>query len=106
MTIEEKYEKVKEFLKGNNIEFRENVEKKGFVIPLLMPRLGIVIHSGDSQEFYMNVRKTYKPIFIREEEEMDFIIEKVTNTIYDRMREMQKIFENGTVQESVRHSRD
>ena len=98
MTNEEKLERVKAFLNENNIPFEENAKKCKVNLPLYVKKYNIVIHVGDDQEFFQAIRRVCHPVFIREEETADFVLEKVQNLIIERMKSMQsKIMKkNGT----------
>ena len=72
---------VKVFLSENKIPYETNVKFRGTRLPLLITSLGIVIHPNDSQTFYNKVKYTYHPIFIREKDSVEFVLEKVKNTI-------------------------
>ena len=87
----EKLEAVKNWLKENKIEFVENHKTKvGLEIDLWIPKLLIAIHVGeDDGKFYKKTRKWAKPFFIREEETVEFELEKIGNCCYDQMLLMQ-----------------
>lgn len=82
MTNQEKFEKLKVWLTENGYKYKENFTNKACktVIPLSVKDWYIVFHIGDSQEFFLAVRHFYHPIFIREEESFEFLIEKFENT--------------------------
>lgn len=93
MKQEEKYNQVVSFLKENGIAYVENREIHGVTLPLLIQKWMVVVHVGDNQEFYMKVRRNYKPVFIREEDSADFVLEKVQNTIIGAMKsEQEKLY--------------
>ena len=82
LTIEQKMERVKAFLKQNDIPFKENVwDKMSRKLDIYIPSFRIVIHPGDDQKFYKRVRFDYHPVFVREEDTLSFVLEKVKNTI-------------------------
>ena len=79
----EKYEAVKEYLTKEGIEYwtEVHVGKTGIVLPLYIPRYRIAVHVGDDTQWYNCVKRTTHPVFIREEDTIGFVIEKVQNTI-------------------------
>lgn len=89
---EKKLEAVKNWLKENKIEFVENHKTKvGLEIDLWIPKLMIAVHIDDenSQKFYKKTHKWCKPFFIREEETVEFELEKINNCCFDQMLLMQ-----------------
>ena len=102
MTNQEKLEKLKEWLKDNNIPFIENHKSCfGVTMDLKIPSLMIAVFlSGGDREWETSVCYSnsgnfrllwvYKPFFIRESETAEFIIEKMQNCIIDRMQLMQR----------------
>ena len=78
---------LKEWLKGEAIDFEENYESKtcGVLIPLRIPRYHVAVCVGDSQEFYLRTRGIYFPVFLRDEDTKDKVLEKVQNTIIKSM---------------------
>ncbi len=83
MTNNEKMEVLVAFLSGNNIEHWENVKVDGLdiVIPLYVPYFNISVFTGSDENLYMTVRRYTRPIFIRDNDPADFIIEKMKNTM-------------------------
>lgn len=93
---EQKLEALKEWLKENNIEFKENyLNRTNLKIDLWVPKLYIAIHldDEDSEMFYKKTFKWCKPFFIRDAETKDFVLEKLQNCCYDQMLYLQKMFE-------------
>ncbi len=93
MTQEEKLGALKAWLVENNIEHWVNVKvakADNVVIPLYIRRYVIAVHVGDDQKWYLNVRRFAHPVFIREEDSIEFVIEKVQNVIITRMTAEQK----------------
>ena len=80
MTNKEKLEKLKDFLRQNEIPFEENHESQLHVVmDLQIKDYMIAVHISDEhdQEFYQKTFKYYNPFFIRESESADFIINKM-----------------------------
>ena len=80
MTNKEKLEKLKDFLRQNEIPFEENHESQLHVVmDLQIKDYMIAVHISDEhdQEFYQKTFKYYNPFFIRERESADFIINKM-----------------------------
>lgn len=96
MSNSEKLEALKAFLKENGIEYEENHWSHcKTMIDLQIKRLMIAVHlSDDSDEvFHDKVKRHYKPFFIRDNESIDFILEKMQNCIVERMVWQQKQWE-------------
>ena len=99
MTNNEKLEKLKGFLKENNIQFKENVIRKGQHFDLFIGKYLICVRLSDEndQKFYEQIKTAYHPLFIRESESVEFVLEKMQNLLIDLMKKRQsKIMkENG-----------
>jgi len=95
MTNEKKLELLKEFLKENNFAFIEDCVMHGWSMNLFMDKLKICVRLSDEddQKFYKKIRHRYHPLFIRESETADFVIEKMQNLIFDLMTKEQKRFQ-------------
>lgn len=80
---EEKLEMLKAFLRGENIEYWEDVVvgDTGIVIPLFLPCGSIAVHVGDDDDWYKALRGHVRPVFIRDTDTAAFVIEKVHNTL-------------------------
>lgn len=97
MTKEEKLEGLKKFLDENEIEYLENYTSGyGMVLDLKIPKYMIAVHidNGDTDAFYYRMRPRYRPFMIREEETMEFILEKMQNCIVDIITKKQKVLDN------------
>ena len=92
-----KVEAVKNFLKANKIVFEENRNSEvcGVVLPLYIPKFRLCVHVGDDQNFYKAVAKKYYPVFVRDTDTTEFVLEKIQNTIIRRMLLQQKKLING-----------
>lgn len=86
-----KLEKVKLFLDENNIKYEEREKRFGHS-DLWLPkaRVAIKIEGDDSMVFFETHNKTCCPVFIREEETADFVIEKLQATIIKSMMKQQQ----------------
>lgn len=86
-----KLEKVKLFLDENNIKYEEREKRSGHS-DLWLPsvRVAVKIDGKDSVEFYETHKRTCYPVFIRDEETADFIIEKLQATIIKSMMKQQQ----------------
>lgn len=95
MTNKEKLEALKAFLSENNLDYEDNYKAKVADIDLLVTKHSIAVHLSDKhdQEFFNKTKYHYKPFFIRDEETVDFILEKMQNCIIDRMQKQQKKLE-------------
>lgn len=96
MTNKEKLEVVKGFLKENNIPFKEKVMRKGQMFDLLIGQYLICVRLSDEndQRFYEKIKHLYHPLFIREKETAEFVLEKMQNLIIDRMKCQHKRHQN------------
>ena len=79
----EKQDAVKEYCKSKGIEFWDDVRigNTGVIIPLYLPKYRIAVRIGDSRQWYDAVKRCTHPIFIRNDDTVEFVIEKVKNTI-------------------------
>lgn len=92
MTKEEKLEVVKKFLEDKGIEY--NLPKKDNPLCHLYAKghYNIAVHMSNEQDddFFKKYRNNARPLFIRDEETSDFILEKMNNLIEkaNRYREL------------------
>lgn len=97
MTNQEKLEKLKEWLKDNNIPFVENYTSKSrgvtFDLRVKKPLIGVCISSERDQEIFQKIKRVYAPFFIREGETAEFVIEKMQNCIVNKMMQAQRELE-------------
>ena len=87
----EKLLAVIQFLRENNIKYVLNDKGEGHS-NLWVPsyRIAVKITGKDDILFYDTHRRTCFPVFIRTEESIDFVIEKVQNTIIKSMKKAQE----------------
>lgn len=92
MTNEEKLEKLKSWLDSENIEWRVP-KRKGSRTSLVVDKFHMFIKVSDEhdQEWYL-AHMAKHPVFIRDNDSVDFVIEKVQNTIIKVMQAEQKQF--------------
>lgn len=81
MTDQEKLEALKAYLTEQGIEFWVDVPSSRGVLPLYIPQYVIAVQIGDNAEWYKQLKNFLFPVFIRESDSIDFVIEKVVNTI-------------------------
>jgi hypothetical protein len=97
MTNQEKLEKLKEWLRGNDIPFDENYTSKSrgvtFDLRVKKPLIGVCISSERDREIFDKVKRVYAPFFIRESETAEFVIEKMQNCIVNKMMQAQRELE-------------
>lgn len=97
MTNQEKLEKLKEWLKDNDIPFEENYTSKSrgvtFELRVKKPLIGVCISSERDREIFQKVKRVYAPFFIRESETAEFVIEKMQNCIVNKMMQAQRELE-------------
>lgn len=89
MTQQEKLQAIRQWLKDNEIKytrkFRVKTNDGGIVIAdiqIFDSFISIHVSKGkeDEEDFFKKVSKIFHPVFIREEETVEFIIEKIQNT--------------------------
>lgn len=97
MTNEEKLESVKAFLNENKLKFFTNFvsRRTGRHPEVYVPlhRIMVKISEGTEKdtEFFKAVRFKYHPLFIRETETEEFVLEKMKNLIVDCMTKGHRI---------------
>ena len=96
MTNKEKLEVLKGFLKENNIPFKEKVMQRGQKFDLYISKFGICVRLSDEndQRFYEKIKYIVHPLFIRENETPEFVVEKMQNLIIYRMKCQHKRHQN------------
>ena len=95
MINKNKYDILLSVLRERELSFDENYHCPlcNVDIDLFVPKLGIAIFDGDSQEKYEAVKRMYAPIFIREYETEEKTKEKIVNTINKRISYFKKQWE-------------
>lgn len=95
MTNKEKLEALKAFLRENDLEYEENFKSKLCKVDLMVTKHNIAVHLSDKddQKFFLQCRRFHHPFFIRDDESLEFIIEKMQNCIIDRMQKQQRKLE-------------
>ena len=110
MTNQEKLEKLKEWLKNNNIPFEENYTSKSrgvtFDLRVKKPLIGVCISSERDREIFEKIKRVYAPFFIRESETAEFIIEKMQNCIVKKMMQAQRELEKKNKREEGKRIAD
>lgn len=91
MKNSEKLAAVMRFLQENNIKYVLNSKGEGHC-NLWVPvhRIAIKMTGDDDALFYDTHRRTCFPLFIRTDETVEFVIEKVQNTIVKSMKKAQE----------------
>lgn len=93
MSKEEKLEALKAFLRENNLEFEENhfSKSQNVNIDLLVIPYRIAVHLSNEHDkmFYKRTKRTYHPFFIRDNETVEFVLEKMKNCLIDEMKTLQ-----------------
>ena len=91
---EKKLEAVKDWLRENNIKYLEAHDlNKSLKADMWIPSLMIAVHVGEDDGFYKKTYRWCKPFFIRDNETLKFVIEKIQNCCYDQIIKMQRKFE-------------
>lgn len=91
MENSEKLTAVMQFLRENNIKYVLNGKGEGHC-DLWLPvyRIAIKMTGEDDALFYDTHRRICFPVFIRTEETVEFVMEKVQNTIVKSMKKVQE----------------
>lgn len=88
MSNQEKLEALKAVLQQTNTEYWENVSvskgDKVIIIPLYLPKQRIAVRIGDDDVWYHQLRQFVHPVIIRDVDTVQFVIEKVNNTIENK----------------------
>lgn len=81
--INKKKKELISYLQKSGYLYEENalLGKAGVIADVFVPKYNIIFKVGDSEVFYNRTKKRYWPIFIRDNEDIDFIIEKFNNTV-------------------------
>lgn len=91
MKNETKLKKVIEFLKENNIKYRQRKKQYGHSDVFLPDtKVAIKIDCEDRDRFYKTHKGRCYPVFIRDEDTPKFVLEKVQNTIILSMTRAQQ----------------
>lgn len=87
MTNEEKLEELKKWMRENKIPYLVNHFSRTTqtLLPIKVRKYRIAVRIGDDDEFFQKVKRTYHPIFIRDTDTAEFVIEKMQNTITKSM---------------------
>lgn len=93
MKNETKLKKVIAFLEENNIKYRQHKNVWFGHSDVFLPdtRVAIKIDGEDRKRFYETHKGKCYPVFIRDDESLKFILEKLQNTIVKSMMKEQKI---------------
>ena len=110
MNNNQKLEALKAFLTKNRIEFQENYYSKNCkaeIDLLVVPNMiGVHLSDENDQMFFEKTKKSIHPFFIREEESVEFIIEKMQNCIIKDMQYKQKKLNGQRIEEANRKRHD
>lgn len=106
MTNKDKLEALKAFLIENKVEFVENYKSRSkhvvFDLRISSPLIAVIISNNLDSVTYRRIRKGYTPFLIRDNETVEFVIEKMKNCIVDRMMLEQKKMEREARKEEAR----
>lgn len=88
----EKIQVLKTWLYENNVKYQEDVihTDKGIHIDLYLPKYLIAVHVGDDSEFFQEVKNYLHPVFVRDQDSVEFLIEKVQNTIKSHQEQIKR----------------
>lgn len=92
MSNQEKIEALKSWLTENKVKYQEDVVHagKGIHIDLYLPKYLIAVHVGDDSEFFQEVKNYLHPVFVRDQDSVEFLIEKVQNTIKSHQEQIKR----------------
>lgn len=92
MSNQEKIEALKVWLTENKVKHQENVihAGKGIHIDLYLPKYLIAVYVGDDSDFFLKVKNFLHPVFVREQDSAEFLIEKVQNTMKNHQEQMKR----------------
>ena len=82
MTNEEKLDAVRQYLDENKIPYTTPKDKENHLCDLFMTDKNVAIHISNDrdEEFFQKYRKM-RPVFIRDDETIEYIMFKIDNTI-------------------------
>ncbi len=90
MTNNEKLEALRTFLIENKIAFSPYKGKLAVTPELFIPKYKIMVKLSEGKdkddEFFHTVKRKYRPLFIRDTDSVDFVLEKMQNLIIDIMK--------------------
>ena len=92
MSQKQKLEILKKFLRENSIPFQEKCVRKGQFMELYISKYLICVRLSDEndQNFYEKIKYIYHPLFIRDNESAEFVVEKMQNLIIGIMKRQQE----------------
>jgi len=99
---EKKLERIIALLEERGLMYRRghHSEKCDVDIDIYVPKYRIAVFDGHTQEKYGKVKGKYAPLFVREEETEEFIVEKMTDLLADREKKLQWLKENKAKREA------
>ena len=89
-----KLEKVKKYLDENDISYKcRRKHRNGHCdLYVIAAKVSVKIEGDDDEIFYRRHKCGYHPVFILKSDTPKFVIEKVSNTIYDSLMKQQNYF--------------
>ena len=99
-----KLERIIALLKGKGLVYKLNHHSElcGIDIDIYIPKYRIAVFEGYSQEQYVKVKRKYAPLFVRDEETEDFIVEKMENLLEKREEKLQWLQKRNAEKEANR----
>lgn len=93
MKNETKLKKVIAFLEENNVKYRQHKNVWFGHSDVFLPdtRVAIKIDGEDRYHFYKTHKRRSYPVFIRDEDTLKFVLEKIQNTIVKSMLKEQEL---------------
>lgn len=93
---EKKMERIIALLEERGLTYKlgHHSELCGVDIDIYVPKYRIAVFNGHTQEKFDKVRGKNAPLFIREDETEEFIVEKITNLLDDREKKLQWVKDN------------
>lgn len=93
---EKKLERITALLEEMGLGYKRNHHSRfnDVDIDIYVPKYRIAVFDGQTQEKFDKVKGKYAPLFVRDEETEDFVIEKMVNLLGQREKKLQRLLEN------------
>lgn len=101
MSNEKKLEALKDWLTEHGYPFTENYNIKNHVADLFVTKPNVAVKIGDDDAFFKRVKHFASPFFIRDNESVEFILEKMENCIREGLEKRKKVLEQKKAKEEA-----
>ena len=104
MNNEKKLERIIALLEEKGLVYKRNHHSDlcNVDIDIFVPKYRIAVFNGHAQEKYNSVKRRYAPLFVREEETEEFVVEKISNLLAVREKKLQWLQEANERREANR----